>query len=580
LKTALNKIYQHRLYPVLLLGIHLAILGTVIYFIDFCNDDQIQKILGKWIPWNLKFNFFLILTAIVVCHRDIFNAAKEFFNKRGAFLLVLVCSAFLISAFVASRTHRIYYDEDIYANTAQNIALNGQTGYSDYGTFEYDEYYSHWTTYNKEPSGWPYLISLVFDLGGIDELYAFVLNNVIFSASVLLTFLIAWNIGADYVTAFFAGLAFATIPHNLIWANTAAAEPSAAFFTGLTLLVLIVFLKTQKDRHLFALTVIIPFASQMRPESLLIGLLAFTAFCVFCPKMLTHRRVWTYALFITVMIAPSLLHIYFVSGHSWGAEGPKFSFDFLPNNLDCNGMYYLNNKEFPLILTVLATLGLVRTRFLLKWRLMILCWFILFWGIFLFFYAGSYRYGADVRFALLSFMPLAVLAGFGAGFMRDLITAINPATQKPDSHQPQTAVTLIILTVLFSFAGFLPMVRQVSQEAWGARYDHKFAREFIEKIPRRSIVLTHTPTMFLLWGQNAIQTYAGLNDPDLIENLIQKFQGHVYFHYNYWCNTQSLKNQRLCRAIKDKYHLKEIAFAREQHYEYGLYQMGLKEPRK
>jgi hypothetical protein len=134
--------------------------------------------------------------------------------------------------------------------------------------------------------------------------------------------------------------------------------------------------------------------------------------------------------------------------------------------------------------------------------------------------------------------------------------------------------------VLFSFAGFLPMVRQVSQEAWGARYDHKFAREFIEKIPRRSIVLTHTPTMFLLWGQNAIQANAGLDNPDLIENLIQKFQGHVYFHYNYWCNTQSLRNQRLCRAIQDKYHLKEIAFAREQHYEYGLYQMGLKEPRK
>ncbi len=64
-------------------------------------------------------------------------------------------------------------------------------------------------------------------------------------------------------------------------------------------------------------------------------------------------------------------------------------------------------------------------------------WFVLFWGIFLFFYAGSYRYGADVRFALLSFMPLAVLAGIGGEALR-----IEKKGQRPFSPECRSACPL------------------------------------------------------------------------------------------------------------------------------------------
>ena len=208
-------------------------------------------------------------------------------------------------------------------------------------------------------------------------------------------------------------------------------------------------------------------------------------------------------------------------------------------------------------------------RHTLKWKLLIFSWFLLFWGIFLFFYAGSYHYGADVRFSLVSFIPLAILAGMGAGFIRELIEGVGSRIREAGS-------CLIILVLIFSFLQFLPLVRRVGQEAWGARYDHKYAKEFITKIPERSIVLTHNPTMLLLWNQNAIQTYAGINNPRLIENLMKKYDGHIYFHYNYWCNTKTERNRRLCRAIKEKYRLKEIATANERDYEYALYQMSLK----
>jgi hypothetical protein len=211
-----------------------------------------------------------------------------------------------------------------------------------------------------------------------------------------------------------------------------------------------------------------------------------------------------------------------------------------------------------------------------------LVWFLLFWGIFLFFYAGSYRYGADVRFALLSFMPIAVLAGLGGGFVRDLIgmrEAGKGGKNAIDARYAFGGRGILILVVLIAFwMPFLPMLRTVGQQAWEARADHQYAMEFIRRIPERSIVLTHIPQMFLLWNRNAIQTFAGVNDPDVIRSLLEKYRGHVYFHENYWCHAEPVDPPGLCGQIRAKYDLEEIVTATEQHRQYGLYRIRIKAP--
>ena len=555
---------------------YLCLFGIDVYLIDFFSKDQITSILQEWVPMSLKINFLLLMIAIVICWKDLSNLFRKFSNRYGLFLILLFLFAFVLVSFVAPRTHRIYYDEDIYANVGQNIALSGKTGFSNYATFEYGEYTPHWLSYNKEPSGWPFLISLAFKLFGTNEAYAFAINNLLLALGVLVVFFITWNITGSYFRSYAAGLAFCLIPHNLIWSNTAAAEPSAAFFAGVTVLSVILYLKQNETRHLFFLSLLLPFSCQMRPESIL--LIPWTILAILCvsPKTFLNRRIWSFGLVALVFFLPQLMHFYAVSGHSWGAQGSKFSLEFLKNNLTVNGLYYLNNQFFPVLLTAFAAIGLFFSRKFLRWRMLLLFWFLPFWGIFLFFYAGSYKYGADVRFALLSFMPVAILAGMGGGTLRDLITRINVRGTNP-TQKGMVAATLIIFLMFFSFADFLPLVRRIGQEAWGARKDHSYAQEFIKKIPDRSIVLTQNPTMFLLWGQNAIQTYAGVNNPDLIMDLMKRYQGHVYFHYNYWCNTMNKRNQNLCQAIRDKYDLEAIATAREQDYEYGLYKMTFKE---
>ncbi len=572
----LKRIYNHRFYLLLLVFAYVCLLGVDVYLVDHLQKGQITEILKKWIPWGLKINFFLLLTALLPCCGDLRNLVGKFFNKKGILLVILFCAAFGLVSFLTQQTHRIYYDEDIYANVGQNIALANQTGYCNYGTFEYGEYFPHWISYNKEPSGWPFLISLSFQLLGVDEAYAFLFNNLFFSMGVLIAFFITWHLTESFLASFLAGFAYMVIPHNLIWCNTVAAEPSAAVFVGLCVLSLVIYLKSGRKRHLYVMVTLIPMACQMRPESMLILGWILLVFLWVAPRLFFNRKLWTFGLLTSVFLLPHFLHFYAVSGDSWGAPGSKFSLEFLAHNFDTNGLYYLNNQLFPLLITVLALMGLCCPQKGRQWQWLIFFWFLPFWGIFLFFYAGSYTYGADVRFALLSFMPLAILAGMGGGWIGNKLVKAGPASGMGSTGTAGKKIlvsSLMVLIPAFSFLQFMPLVRRVGQEAWGARYDHQYAKDFVEMLPERSIVLTQNPTMLLLWEQNAIQTYAGINNPDLIKTLLAKYQGNVYFHYNYWCNTKNKRNIRLCRSIRDKYDLEKTAEATEQNFLYGLYKM-------
>ncbi|MDD5712532.1 MAG: glycosyltransferase family 39 protein, partial [Smithellaceae bacterium] len=445
------------------------------------------------------------------------------------------------------------------------------------------------------PSGWPYLISVVFQMFGVDENYVFTMNNFIYCAGILIVFLIAWTIFGGFRAAFLSALIFALIPHNLIWSNTAAAEPAAVLFSGLVVLSLFLYLRWGRVRHLFLFLLLVPIACQIRPESGLIGLWALIAAVLISPpdqagtgrrNIIRRREAWSLAVIPLAFLLPHLLHVYAVSGEAWGAEGAKFSRQFFFENLITNGGYYLSNGHFPVVFTILALVGLIlgggksssatdfRNNYEYgdRYRLLLMLWFLLFFGIFLFFYAGSFGYGADVRFSLVGFMPLALLAGLGGDWLCRRMEGIFLEGTGGRAVVGKAGVVLT-LVIVFLWLQFLPLIRTVGQEAWAARYDHYYAKKFIEKIPRRSVIITQIPTMFLLWGQGAIQTYAGVYNYDVIARLMKTYDGNVYFHKSYWCNSDVGNEVNLCNQIGDIYKLEPIVTAREQDFEYGLYKI-------
>ncbi|MDX1779621.1 MAG: hypothetical protein R3339_12130, partial [Thermodesulfobacteriota bacterium] len=209
--------------------------------------------------------------------------------------------------------------------------------------------------------------------------------------------------------------------------------------------------------------------------------------------------------------------------------------------------------------------------FFLKEKLVILLWFLLFWGIFIFFYAGSYNYGADVRFSLLSAIPIALIAGNGTEAIHNLLNRRFKIT---------AGAVILPLLIVFSFLPFIPFVRALTQEAWGARADHRFAREMAEAVPDDGVILTHNPNMFLLWGKNAAQASLATEHPSYFKRFFYRYKGGVYLHYNFWCNVPDKLQNSFCTNILERYDCTPLMSFNEQNYTYELYKVEKKKKKK
>ncbi|MCP4667288.1 MAG: hypothetical protein GY849_13080 [Deltaproteobacteria bacterium] len=54
------------------------------------------------------------------------------------------------------------------------------------------------------------------------------------------------------------------------------------------------------------------------------------------------------------------------------------------------------------------------------------------------------------------------------------------------------------------------------------------------------------------------------------------YMGGVYFHYNYWCNTNNSREQAFCRNILKKYNHDPVVEYKERGYTFILYKLEKK----
>ena len=560
--------------------------------------DQL-KILS---PLCLEINFiFIIVAAGVVVISFLKSQQFRLLFAQIPWRLWIVLGALLTAGlilvvFAVPREHRIYYDEDIYQNIAQNIAFTkaeglnygetcsetfggfwkrfvGRAGMCNEGKNEYGEYSCQRLEYNKEPNGWAYILSVVYRLFGVHEVLSFLTNNAIFLMSVITVFFLSYLLFNDYYAAIYAALILTLTPEFLIWSNTVAVEPSAAFFPALALLCHLLFIRTGALSALFLAVSVTGFAVQFRPESVMICIVISLLYVLLGRKELKKSRFYPVASILFILLIPLAAHLFAVKNMGWGSSGPKFSLDFFEGNFKVNALFYIRNTRFPAVFTILFFAGLflksrIKGSYLLKEKSVLLAWFLLFWGIFVFFYAGSYNYGADVRFSLLSAIPFAMIAGCGASLVASYIN--SRSKNKSLIHYTLTSIMIIL------FLSFLPFVRAITHEAWAARADHKYAKKMSEMLPQNSIVLTHNPNMFLVWGNNAAQASLVTEQSRHFSRFFYKYKGGVYFHYNFWCNVNDRLQNSFCNNILNRFKCIPVISFKERNYEYVLYRVERK----
>jgi Dolichyl-phosphate-mannose-protein mannosyltransferase len=545
----------------------LAFLTALALWIGTTENPVLRDQLRRSQFWFLE-ALFALLVGLTVLHipalvRSLALTRADYLAPIGAAVL-----AAALAGAVAPGTNRIYYDEQIYQGIGQNMSDLRLAQMCNDGTLEYGVLQCWRGEYNKQPYGYPYLLSLVYRVGGVHYWTAVSMNVLCAALFAALAFVLSFQLFEDRTAARASAMVAALIPQQLLWSHTAAAEPSAAVTGLLAVVTAMHFVRTRSTPALLWTVLATAFALQFRVESALVALVVALAILLWTPSELGRSRLWGAALLGAMLSAGLLAHLIAVRNEGWGASGDRFSMEFLASNFRTNGAFYISDWRFPAIYTLLALCAVVLCRRRREAALLVV-YFAVFFAIYLFFYAGSYNYGADIRYSLMTFPPLAVLAGAGAA-------ALIRLTERRLTVPRVRIEAVAALLLAFQFLWYLPLVRAVGEEAWAARADIDFSQAVLERLPRNSIVLTHNPSVFHVMGRNAAQLSLAANEPQYVRDvLIPRYAGGVYLHWNFWCNVADKVQREFCESARGQFSATLFSEHRERDYRYALYRLSV-----
>ena len=515
-------------------------------------------------PWWLDACVLAGLMAAVCVYRTVDATA---FRREAPRLAMLAVLGAALTLTVAPRTNRIFYDEQIYQSIGQNLADLRLAQVCHDGSVEYGRLRCASGDYNKQPYGYPHVLSLAYRLFGVHASTAFAVNAAVMAATACAVYLLVCVLFANREAAIFAGLLITLTPQQLMWSATAAVEPSASLAIVVALLMAACYLRSGTPAALCATAVAAAYAVQFRPESIVILVVIGLVVWPRLQSDLRHPRGWWAVMIFLGLVAIHLAHLFAIRNVEWGTVGPRFSVRYLPENLRVNGLFYLYDERFPVVFSLLAIAGLLSAEYWRE-RAAMAIYFFLFFATGLVFYAGSYNYGADVRYSLMTYPPIAVLGGLGAS---RIIRGMSHAGKRSGAGALATALSVVIL--LFQFLWYAPVVRATTEEAWAARADVRFARAFAGSVPPNAYVLTHNPGMFHVWGVNAGQMSLVTSNPAYVRFLADRYPGGIFLHWNFWCNVQDPAHPEMCRQALTQGAGELVTEYRERDQRFAFYRL-------
>ncbi len=523
---------------------------------------DLRSWLMAWEFWMLEalLGLFLLTTALAVPRMVRAIGVKRRWWQGLAAIAVL--AAAIGSA--APTTNRIFYDEQIYQDVGQNLAEIRRAQMCNHGIVEYGRLQCLAAEYNKEPYGYPHLLGVAYRLFGTSDRIAPLVNRGVHVLMVVVIALAAVRWLGDPRAALVSALFMTVVPEQLRWSATAAAEPTAALFALVAVLAAAEFSRSRTNVALAWAVAASAWAVQFRPESVLILLVVAAIVATTAPDEFRRPRIWIAAAVGAVLLAGYGAHVLAIRNESWGAAAAPFSTSYFGPNLAVNGWFYLWDHRFPGWMTALAIGGCLAGGAALRARITAAGYFAVFFAVFLFFYAGSYDYGADVRYSLLTYAPLVMLAGLGTMAAIDRVPMLT--------GRRRAAAAFVATGVVWWLTLSLPYVRSVGEEAWAARADVRFAREVAAELPSDALVLTQDPNMFLLWGRNAAQL-SFASAPGFLEGAMRRHGGGVFVHWGFWCNVVDPVQHQICEAALAAAPHAVAREHRERDYRYVFYRM-------
>src|SRR6266545_3879464 len=301
-------------------------------------EATLREHLKTWQFWSLEVCVVVGLVLAVLVARQV---ARELDRRDVSRMTALALLAVALTVFVAPRTNRIYYDEQIYQSIGQNLSDVRLAQMCNNGIVEYGRLQCLAGEYNKQPYAYPHLLSLVYRLGGVDANKAFVVNAIVMGLTVCAVYLATFLLFSDRVAAFLGALIIALTPEQLLWSATAAVEPSASLAVVTALAAAAYFCRSRNTTALLATSVATAYAVQFRPESFLVVPVIGALMWLLARDEFVRPRFWLAALLFVALIAVHLGHIFVVRNEGWGTTEARVSLRYLRQNLRVNGRFYI-----------------------------------------------------------------------------------------------------------------------------------------------------------------------------------------------------------------------------------------------
>ncbi|MEM4662737.1 MAG: glycosyltransferase family 39 protein [Candidatus Diapherotrites archaeon] len=227
------------------------------------------------VTMGVMFSAFLVI--FVFCLKDFRDCFKTNRKKLGVLFVIFILGFWLRNSHYTLGMHT---DGWVYAESAKYMLLKGiYVKDCAIGNLESCHLYEQVLA----PPGYPFLISLAYQIFGINSYFAGVISGILSSLTIVLIFFIAKEL-FDENAGLLAAAIFAFFPYDLLFAGSGHARPTSLFFVSFALFLYLLTVKKNSLRLWFATALTLSMAVYIRQENIvllfpmLLGLFVFNYF--------------------------------------------------------------------------------------------------------------------------------------------------------------------------------------------------------------------------------------------------------------------------------------------------------------
>ncbi|MCL4382017.1 glycosyltransferase family 39 protein [Candidatus Marsarchaeota archaeon] len=577
----------------------------IILIFSFLIISLFENLIGYLITGACALALTAFVVSLLYARRDMKEVLSENLNSYSIIALCLIILFFLLfSIFALPKTELIFFDENIYQGIALNILHSGNALMCWNGTPYVQKCFS--TELGFDPGGWPFLISIAFGIFGISNTTSYNLELFLGVLSIISVFLIANLLIKRKELGPISAVIFSFIPEVFIWSKTLA-NPDMSFmaFAILAMLLFLIFIKRSNKKTLLPFIFCILFAIYLRVEALLLVpffLVIFltlgdlgirktfnTKIKLLFVKLSSDRNLLFLGMVSIILIEPQLYTMIATTPELQANAAfylypntPIFSSSYVLPNLSANVLFLAGLlKDYPIIflpnITAFAILGLIFLLFMKKYKsrfavlLLLFGFFSVYFIFYLFYFSGSVLVGVSVRYFLILYPVLSILAAFGLLGLGDLIIGVF------SKGRNQRYLTYSILVFLFFALPFIytaPILINPTYTYYGfpvnnitanipglnpyttqyAKTSEDFIRSNYKLVPAGCLVLSEVPSLWFMLNRSS----SALSETDIFTNASYRNYSCYYLSYDFWC-TVSPYNTTVCKFYTTNYKLKLLA---------------------